>query len=76
MGIHSWKCYKSKGKEAERVFILYPHLMPLPSASCTEACQGEACVQFVAVTRSLSELTFVEGAEVGPPWGWWRQAQP
>ena len=64
--------HKAKGKEAERVFILYPHLMPLPFVTTTEAQQGEACVQFVALTRSLSELTFVESKTEASVQGWWR----
>jgi len=65
--------HKAKGKEAMSVFILYPHLMPLSFVESKEERLGEACVQFVAVTRSLRDLTFVEAdnAPLGP--AWWRQ---
>ena len=52
--------HRAKGQEAERVFILYPHLMPAPYAKTDEDREGEVCVQFVAVTRSTQQLTFVE----------------
>lgn len=52
--------HKAKGREANRVFILYPHLMPVEYAATPEAVLGEACVQFVALTRSKRDLIFVE----------------
>ena len=52
--------HRAKGREANRVFILYPHLMPVEYAATPEAVQGEACVQFVALTRSKRDLIFVE----------------
>lgn len=51
--------HRAKGKEADRVFILYPELMPAPYARTSEALRGEACVQFVALTRARRELVFV-----------------
>ncbi len=65
--------HKAKGKEAARVFILHPHLMPLPYAETKEDRLGETCVQFVAVTRSLAELTFLEAESAPIAGGWWRQ---
>lgn len=65
--------HKAKGKEAENVFILYPHLMPLSYAESKEDRLGEQCVQFVAVTRSLRDLTFVEADNAPPGPAWWRQ---
>lgn len=65
--------HKAKGKEAKRVFILHPQLMPLPFVNSTEARHGEACIQFVALTRSLSELTFVESSTEDATQGWWRR---
>lgn len=65
--------HKAKGKEAECVFILYPHLMPLSYAESKEDRLGEQCVQFVAVTRALRELTFVEADNTPPGPAWWRQ---
>lgn len=52
--------HKAKGKEAERVFILYPNNMPAVYARTATAARGEACVQFVAITRAKRELIFVE----------------
>ncbi|WP_412026832.1 UvrD-helicase domain-containing protein [Deinococcus yunweiensis] len=53
----------AKGREADRVFLLYPHLMPAVYARTPEAVVGEACLQFVALTRSKRDLIFVEPAE-------------
>ena len=52
--------HKAKGKEADRVFILYPNTMPAVYARTATAARGEACVQFVALTRAKRELIFVE----------------
>jgi DNA helicase-2/ATP-dependent DNA helicase PcrA len=51
--------HRAKGKEADRVFILYPELMPAPYAHTAEALRGEASVQFVALTRARRDLVFV-----------------
>jgi DNA helicase-2/ATP-dependent DNA helicase PcrA len=51
--------HRAKGKEADRVFILYPELMPAPYARTAEALRGEASVQFVALTRARRDLIFV-----------------
>ena len=51
--------HKAKGKEADRVFILYPESMPAVYARTANAARGEACVQFVALTRSKRDLIFV-----------------
>lgn len=61
--------HKAKGKEAERVFILYPQLMPLRLEDGTELA-GETCVQFVAVTRAKDTLVFIEDSAERT--GWWR----
>ena len=52
--------HKAKGREANRVFLLYPHLMPAEYAATAEAIRGEACIQFVALTRAKRDLIFVE----------------
>ena len=52
--------HRAKGKEAENVFILLPHLMPLPNAETPEEREAEDCVRFVAVTRARRKLVFVE----------------
>lgn len=51
--------HRAKGREADRVFLLYPELMPASHARSEQAVRGEACVQFVALTRSRRELVFV-----------------
>lgn len=50
--------HKAKGLEADRVFILEPHLMPL-FAHSDRVLQSEMAVKFVALTRSKSALYFV-----------------
>lgn len=52
--------HKAKGREADRVFILFPDTMPAVYARTATAARGEACVQFVALTRAKKELIFVE----------------
>ncbi|UFA51986.1 UvrD-helicase domain-containing protein [Deinococcus radiophilus] len=52
--------HRAKGKEADRVFILYPDNMPAVYARTAAAARGEACVQFVALTRAKKDLIFVE----------------
>lgn len=52
--------HRAKGQEANRVFILYPELMPASYANTPEAIRGEECVQFVALTRAKRDLVFVE----------------
>lgn len=53
--------HKAKGLEAERIFILRPDLLPFPSAKQPWEIQQEVNVKYVALTRSKSELYFVEG---------------
>ncbi|MEX2535223.1 MAG: UvrD-helicase domain-containing protein [Trueperaceae bacterium] len=55
--------HRAKGQEADRILLLYPELMPAPYARTSDALRGEACVQFVALTRARHELVFV--AELG-----------
>ena len=64
--------HKAKGKEAENVFILLPHLMPLPNAETPEEREAEDCVRFVAVTRAKRKLVFVESEGVDGSCAWWR----
>lgn len=61
-GIVFSSCHKAKGTEAERVFILKYELMPHPMALKSmnpETIQQEKHVEYVALTRSKSELYFV-----------------
>jgi len=68
--------HKAKGKEAENVFILPPHLMPLPHAETPEERDAEDCVRFVAVTRAKRKLVFVESATTTTLQAWWRSSEP
>lgn len=67
--------HKAKGKEAARVSILFPELLPAPFAWTEEELRAEACVRFVALTRATADLTFVERDEVSPT-AWWRATEP
>lgn len=53
--------HRAKGLEAERVYILHPELMPHPMAKKPWEMVQESNVQYVAYTRTLSELIFVNG---------------
>ncbi len=55
--------HRAKGQEADRVALLYPELMPATHARSLLALRGEACVQFVALTRAKRELVFVRASE-------------
>lgn len=48
--------HKIKGAEAENVFILKPELMPHPKS---KNAHEEACIKFVAITRSKNNLYYV-----------------
>lgn len=52
--------HKAKGLEAERVFILEPGLMPHPMAKRDWEMTQEINIKYVAYTRSLDTLVFVE----------------
>lgn len=58
--------HRAKGQEADRVILLYPELLPAPYARSLRALRGEACVQFVALTRARRELVLVEAAPSAP----------
>jgi len=66
--------HRAKGREAENVFVLLPHLMPLPNAETPEEREAEDCVRFVAVTRAKQKLVFVEPEGARDPTAWWREA--
>lgn len=53
--------HRTKGLEAERVFILRPDLIPHPMARQKWQAEQERNLAYVAVTRSKQELTFVGG---------------
>jgi len=52
--------HKAKGLEAERVYILEPDLMPHPMAKKSWEMTQEINIKYVAYTRSLDTLVFVE----------------
>ena len=53
--------HKSKGLEAERVFILgFNELIPSEWATTKDELYAEQCLQFVAVTRAKKELIFIK----------------
>lgn len=51
--------HRAKGLEAKRVFILAPELMPHPMAKKDWEMEQEKNVEYVALTRCMSELIFV-----------------
>lgn len=53
--------HRAKGLEAERVYILRADLMPHPMAKRQWEKDQEENIRYVAYTRSLNELIFVEG---------------
>lgn len=50
--------HKSKGLEADRVWILDEHLMPHPAAKGPEAIAQERNLRYVAITRAKKELVY------------------
>lgn len=52
--------HKSKGLEADRVFILDPQLIPSKFATTELAMYAEKCLMFVAITRAKKELIYTE----------------
>jgi DNA helicase-2/ATP-dependent DNA helicase PcrA len=63
-GITLMTIHKAKGLEAHRVFILRPDQLPHKMAKSAEAMKGEKCLEFVAVTRAMEELYFVQPSQV------------
>lgn len=59
-GVTFSSVHKAKGGEADRVFILRPDLMPHPKARAGWEQQQERNIEYVALTRSKSELYFVD----------------
>jgi ssDNA-binding Zn-finger/Zn-ribbon topoisomerase 1 len=53
--------HRAKGLEAQRVYILKHELMPHPMAKKEWERKQEQNIRFVAYTRSLNELIFVDG---------------
>jgi len=55
--------HTSKGLEAEVVFLLRPDLLPHPRAVSELELRQERNMKYVAYTRAMKELIFVEGEE-------------
>lgn len=58
-GVTLSSVHRSKGLEANRVFILKPELLPHPRAKGDEAMQQERNINYVALTRAKQYLGFV-----------------
>jgi superfamily I DNA/RNA helicase len=52
--------HRAKGLEADRVWILHPELLPHPMARKPWAREQERNLEYVAITRAMSELFWVE----------------
>lgn len=59
-GIMLSTVHRAKGLEAETVFILAPHLLPHPLAKQEWQRQQEMNLKYVAITRSLNNLIWVQ----------------
>lgn len=52
--------HKAKGEENSRVFLLYPKAIIPKNIKSAEDAKAEACIQFVALTRTKDTLYFVD----------------
>lgn len=59
-GIRLSSVHKAKGLESHRVHILHPEKMPHPMAKTPEAQKQEINLQYVAWTRAIDNLNFVQ----------------
>jgi DNA helicase-2/ATP-dependent DNA helicase PcrA len=53
--------HKAKGLEADKVFILQPQLMPHPLAKQPWQVQQEHNLRYVAITRAMQHLVWIDG---------------
>jgi DNA helicase II / ATP-dependent DNA helicase PcrA len=60
--------HTAKGLEADRVFILKPHLLPHPMAGSALARAQEENLRYVAITRARLELVLVQAAGFEVNW--------
>lgn len=60
-GVSFSTVHKAKGLEAKNIFILNPELMPHPMARQAWEQEQEDNIKYVAKTRSLDTLIFVQG---------------
>lgn len=61
-GVLCSSIHRAKGLEADRVFILHPELIPHPMAKTDWAVRQEYNLRYVARTRAIQELVYVDGA--------------
>jgi len=61
-GVLASSIHRAKGLEADRVFILHPELIPHPMAKTDWAVRQEYNLRYVARTRAIKELVYVDGA--------------
>jgi superfamily I DNA/RNA helicase len=59
-GVTFCTVHKSKGLEAENVFILRPDLIPHPMAKLPWQQVQESNLEYVAITRAMKKLTYVK----------------
>lgn len=53
--------HRAKGLEAHNVYILHPELLPHPLAKSEWELQQEQNLKYVAITRAIDNLTWVQG---------------
>lgn len=59
VGIQHFTIHKSKGLEAQRVFILRPDLLPFPRAKNDWQIEQEYNLKYVGITRAMDSLFWV-----------------
>jgi DNA helicase-2/ATP-dependent DNA helicase PcrA len=59
VGVVFSSVHRAKGLEAKRVYILSPELMPHKMATKPWELEQERNIEYVAITRTLSELVYV-----------------
>lgn len=60
--------HRCKGLEANRIFILYPHLLPFYKAKQPWQKEQEMNLKYVALTRSKNEICFVHQKDKNADW--------
>lgn len=65
-GVLLTSVHRAKGMEADRVFILKPSQFPHPMAKTEMAVAQEYNLKYVAITRAIRELVWVEEEPGGP----------
>jgi len=60
VGVVLSSIHRAKGDEAQRVWIMHPELLPHPKAVQPWQQEQERHLEYVAITRSLDELIWVD----------------